>query len=130
EYGPVGYTYRGSNAIGSASGSYPADNPPHLISGLDPGTTYDFHLVEYCSSGSDSVSSVKTISTVNVSCDYPVAVNPHLTYSSGDSVVLDFISLAGSYVSLFRYEYGPSGFNQSTGTLGSTSESSVNMGGL
>ncbi len=59
EYGVSGFS-RGSGT--TVSGSYPGAQPPVVISGLSPETTYDFYLGEVCNSGADSVELVNPAS--------------------------------------------------------------------
>ncbi|MEQ9262875.1 MAG: hypothetical protein RLP14_06915, partial [Owenweeksia sp.] len=112
EYGPVGFTPGNGTSI---TGTYPGTQPPVYISGLNPGTNYDIYFGEICNSGSDSVyfGGPQTVQTDPV-C-FPVTPPLVVSTLTSSSATLTFTSSE----TVFDYEYGPTGYTQGTGTVGS-----------
>ncbi|MGB0177464.1 MAG: fibronectin type III domain-containing protein, partial [Owenweeksia sp.] len=111
EYGPAGFTPGSGTKL---TGTYPGTEPPLYISGLMASTTYDFYFGEICNSGNDSV---YTPGSEQVTTTVPCPDPGNLMISNLDptSVTIDFSSARAN----FDYEYGPSGFTQGAGTMGS-----------
>ncbi|WP_417600275.1 T9SS type A sorting domain-containing protein [Owenweeksia hongkongensis] len=125
EYGATGFTPGTGTKV---TGAYPGAQPPVVLNGLTPSTSYDIYFGEICNSGSDSVyfptpqqfSTSKTCSPVlNFSAS-------NLTSSSAD-----FSWTHASAASDFDIIYGTPGFDPANaGTTVNTTSSPYTLSSL
>ncbi|MBK0404491.1 fibronectin type III domain-containing protein [Adhaeribacter sp. BT258] len=118
QYGPVGF----ANGSGTT-----VSGPPYNVSGLTPGTTYDFTVQKNCSaSGTSTFVRSQFTTTAAATCAAPTSVSgtgtgqttAQVTFSGGD---------AGTS---YTIEYGPSSTFPNGTTTTTASSSPANLTGL
>ncbi|MDZ7845801.1 MAG: fibronectin type III domain-containing protein [Owenweeksia sp.] len=117
EYGPAGFT-PGSAAGTKITGTYPAPQPPVILTGLSGQTTYDVYFGEICNSGADSIyfSGALPFTTLPL-CPAPSNINVLQTTTSSATFGVTGPTTA------FDVEWGPIGFTQGTGCFASFTSS-------
>ena len=109
EYGPTGFTPGSGTMI---TGTIPGAQPPVLLTGLSPQTTYDVYFGEICNSGGDTAKfPAPQVFTTTRLCPPPAALAGNNVTSS--SVDLSWTHPGGAPV--FNVIYGPPGFDPATG---------------
>ena len=125
EYGAAGFTPGTGTTV---SGTYPGPNPPVIVTGLSPQTTYDVYFGEICNTGADSVYfPTPQQFTTTKACSSP----SNFAVSNVATTSADFSwSVLGAPGS-FNIIYGASGFDPATsGTVFNASGSPATISTL
>ncbi len=125
EYGPSGFTPGTGTSI---TGTHPGAQPPVLLTGLSPQTTYDIYFGEICNSGADTAKfpSPQSFTTTRL-CPPPTAFMA--SNITSNSVDLSWNHAGGAPA--FNIIHGPSGFDPATsGTTTAALSSPTTLTGL
>jgi hypothetical protein len=120
EYGQSGFA-PGSGTI--LSGIYPANSPPINITSLVPDTDYEVYFSEYCAADSVYFPAPQLFTTLPI-CPAPSG----LTIIALDSTTVTFIYTATT--DSLNWEWGPAGFTQGTGTMGTSIGDTITISGF
>lgn len=125
EYGVQGFTPGSGTKI---TGTYPGTQPPVILNGLSPSTSYDVYFGEICNSGADSIYFVAPVMFNTTKLCSPVL---NFTASNITNSGADLSWTHASAANDFDIIYGSPGFDPATaGTVVNATSSPFTLGSL